>query len=427
MAPILFAASCLLLAGRFSDALQAQAAPPQAGPATQTLVDRPESKHGVPDPSADGRWAFWARMRHDSTLGGRGPQQLDLNTHPSGDNPKPEAVRRIRACNWPFVGMAPEPPTAVVLAPQSPIASVEWRRRGSRLGVTFACGQEPLQCECHRAMQALQSTIHDSDVPPDWARDEEIPTTCPDSEGFLDQSSEQFHDAGIERKSWASTWADCYTLGASGMHMVVATDTQRNISRVTVTGLGAGGRDRIASDELTAIFGDEGTQGIAFLIHADFDANGTPDYFLGMVSSGNGLARTSYDGAFVLADSARRMARITRFEEYDIELIDHDGNGRAEILVRSLGGEPKCIDGRCHNFWIWDLLGFQDLQIVDLRSVDTIRSGNFVGRFPHIEWLSHDPRDRFRRLLSDEQRERLTKPRFPLYRPNPKKPAQARR
>lgn len=426
MPSMLLAAPVLLLSGPPSDPLDVQATPSAPIRAATTVVDhpdsRPEFRTGTPDTSTDGLFAFWARLRHDNLLRDGVQEVLDLNAPSSSHSTEPEPIRKTDDYSWPFGGKAPNPPTAFQIETPESIARVEWRRRGSRLAVSFASGQPTLQAECYLAMQALEASIQDSAPQPDWARDKEIPATWLESDG-----SPPYHEPAMDRTSWASAWADCYPIGKSGMTMIIATDTQRDVSRITVMGLGADRRDRVTSDELEGVFGDEGATGSAFLIHADFDANGTPDYFLGGMGSSLGLAQTWYGGAFVLADSSRRVARITRFEESNIALIDHDGNGRAEILTRTLVGAEKCLDGRPHNFWIWNLLGFQDLRIVDLRNVDAIRSGGFVGRFPHVEWFSHDPKDRFRKLLSDEQREEMTRPRFPLYQPRPKKPAQSTR
>ncbi|MFM7134893.1 MAG: hypothetical protein ACKO0W_11310 [Planctomycetota bacterium] len=150
-------------------------------------------------------------------------------------------------------------------------------------------------------------------------------------------------------------------------------------------------------------------------MQADFDANGTPDFFIAHRVTSQGIAITGYQGAFILADRSTRTAKITPFDQDDIQFIDHDRNGRAEILTRSLRITKRCLDGRLHSFWIWNLLGFQDLGVVDLRGIDVIRHRAFTGRFPHVEWFSLDPDKRFKKLLGAEEREVISASGFPRY------------
>lgn len=417
MSVLLYAVSTAMLA-MWSDG---QSSEPTRPAAVKTRVEQPGSELDERDRSEDGRWAFWARMKFHDRLGWSASSTLNLNEASRPDTAAPQRTKFLPERGWPFEGSAPRPPCAFEDELPDPVASVEWRRRGTTMVASFSQGDETLCRQCRQAMQALQDATDDETTPPDWMRDRNTPTTCPDSEGYLDESVLEPECDGEERESWASCWADAYPIGSTNMRLVIATDAQRETSLVCVFGMGEDGGGHAVSDRFYGVLGHpDYADGGPVVMYSDFDMNGTPDYFVARRATSLGIAITSFDGVFVLADAKGKTARITRFDETDIEFIDHDGNGRAEILTRTLAGAQNCIDGRSHNFWVTNLLGFQDLGVVDLREVDTIRSGKFVGRFPFVEWFAHDSRNRFRKLLTDEQRREMCAPRFPLYR----KPAQ---
>ena len=139
---------------------------------------------------------------------------------------------------------------------------------------------------------------------------------------------------------------------------MIATDPVRSKSHAYVLGLGEDGNGLITSGALPALMGPSCSSVSPLLMKADFDANGTPDCFLADRGTNLGIAIMGYTGACILADRTTRTAKITPFEEYNIALIDHDRDGRAEILTRSLRQPDKCLDDRLHSFWVWNLLGF---------------------------------------------------------------------
>jgi hypothetical protein len=403
-----------------------------------TTVERPLAPAREPDRSEDARWALWSRIRHGQNLSFGTHDSLEVADSTEGvAAPDPSALQ-LDEDAWPFAGQAPTPRLITGLDSPSPTASAEWRRRGGNLAASFSMGAMEHLAECHRAMEALQAAIAKSSrtaapgsVPhPDWTRDPRIPAKCPDAVGYLELDGTDDGDRGEERDAWASAWADSYPIGDSQLRLVIATDPMSDTSLVAVFGLGADGSGHTYSETIGGMWGyGFPTSGVCFL-HADFDANGTPDYFIATWGVSNGICIKGHGGVFVLSDAKRRVARITPFDGDNMEFIDHDGNGRAEILLRELEGVDKCLDGRPHNFWVTRLLGFQDLGVVDLRDVDVIRNGDFVGRFPCIEWFSHDPRDRFRPLLDDKQRRKIGESGFPLYRKGAKtaiKPTQPTR
>ena len=389
-----------------------------------TKVDPPKAPLPELDRSEDARWAAWSRIRHDWNLSAGTYESLSFCSSSEGSTPPDPSRLLLDEDAWPFAGQAPRPRLATNIDNPSSTSSAEWRRRGNSLAASFSNGSMAQLSECHKAMEALQAAITESDrssargaTPrPDWARDPRIPAKCPDTPGYLDPGDTEGDARGEERDAWASAWADSYPIGDSQLRLVIATDPMNDTSLVAVFGLGADGSGHAFSEMIGGMWGFGGCTAGPCVVHADFDANGTPDYFIATWGVSNGICIKGHGGVFVLSDAKRRTARITPFDGDNMEFIDHDGNGRAEILVRSLKYESKCLDGRPHNFWVTQLLGFQDLGVVDLREVDVIRHLDFVGRFPLIEWFSHDPKHRFRKLLSEEQRAEMGRSGFPLYR-----------
>jgi len=391
------------------------ATPPQ--PADGPLETRSEPPRAKSD---DERWAQWARLRQWIDLD-RGCDILEEKHDAEPGAPENPGPPLLDAGQWPFEGKAPRPPLFLSSSDAEPDAYVEWRRRAGELIESHTRGDAGQLADCRLAMETMQKALlkatPSGETPPDWTRSPAIPLVCEDSEGYLENGDDVGNEhLGERREGWCSAWADWYPIDGSRLRLVIATDPVRSQSRAFVLGVGEDGNAHIASGELPAFMGPSCTSVSPLLMKADFDANGTPDYFLANRGTSLGIAITGYTGVFILADRTARTAKITPFDQDDIQLIDHDRNGRAEILTRSLRVTDNCLDHRNHSFWVWNLLGFQDLGIVDLRSIDVIRHGAFAQRFPYIEWFSHDPAKRFRRLLSDEQREAISESGFPLYR-----------
>lgn len=378
----------------------------------------------TPDLSIENaRWARLARFRHTRYLD-EGCERFRIGREseeiaPQGDGQERKETPLLRADAWPFEGKAPAPPLFDSGEAPPPDACLEWRRVGGALMQSYAQGDAGQQRDCARAMDLLQQALGTQSTPPDWSRAALIPLVCHDDPALRYPprgDGYELEHPGEERDAWCSAWADWYAIDGARLRLVIATDPVRSQSRAFVFGTGEDGGGMVASDALPAIAGPSYSCSSPMLMRADFDANGTPDFFMGNRITSMGLGITSFMGAFILADRTSRTARITPFDESEVEFIDHDRNGRMEILTRTLRGEPNCLDGRLHNFWITNLLGFQDLAVVDLRNIDRIRHGEFVGRFPVVEWFSHDPAHRFRTLLSDAQRESISAPEYPLYR-----------
>jgi len=136
----------------------------------------------------------------------------------------------------------------------------------------------------------------------------------------------------------------------------------------------------------------------------DVDGNGTLDMILHWGSGGCGLAANIGNDTVVLLEPARPGAAASvRFlplgTHYGMHPLDIDRNGRMEFLVKQFAMCEACTDGKPHNFWIWELVGIQGGRLVDLNAT--------VPDFPRFEWLSFDPKDRWRTLLTPAMKRAL--------------------
>lgn len=136
----------------------------------------------------------------------------------------------------------------------------------------------------------------------------------------------------------------------------------------------------------------------------DVDRSGTMDVILHWGSGGCGLgANIGYDTIMLLEPARPGAAAAVRFlplgANYGMRALDIDANGRLEFLVTQFAACERCTDGKPHNFWVWELVGIQGGRLVDLNAT--------VPDFPRFEWLSFDPKDRWRALLTPEMKRRI--------------------
>jgi hypothetical protein len=134
----------------------------------------------------------------------------------------------------------------------------------------------------------------------------------------------------------------------------------------------------------------------------DCDGDGNPDALIHSANDASGLA-SQFSSNWILllrpgsrAQSPQASLLSLPFAILDLYPLDVDGNGRLEFLIRGFVRCERCTDGRPHNFWVWDLIGIQDGQLVNLNAT--------VSDFPRFEWLSFDAKDRWRPLLSPEMK-----------------------
>lgn len=374
-------------------------------------------------PSDDASWAEAARERYWRMLAENAAYLFNLK--PLRDDPDSAPAGISVSGVWPFDGLAPRPqaiatPTA---ARTRPVASIEWRRsKDGSMTECFATGSPALLEMTRRVRPDCSPRVAAGEQAPDplafvWQRSDDVPSTF-DPKCATESAP---WSAGNTRASWCSAWVDCYPLGPEGMYLFLAVNLHHEKIVATVTGLGDGASTLQFGPFDLAETARPGITGGALLLAADLDSNGCLDYCFAEYYCSCGICVCGSRGFFVLSDGDRREARFSQYGAHGVALIDHDRNGRAELLSMHFRPCEHCTDGKPHNFWVTNLLGFQNLELVDLREVDRIRHGSFVGSFPAFEWLSYNPQSRFRPLLTVAQKADLGDSGFPLYRRMPKK------
>jgi len=131
---------------------------------------------------------------------------------------------------------------------------------------------------------------------------------------------------------------------------------------------------------------------------ADLNADGVPDYVLFTYSGGCGLAAQMTWGTFLLSSPAGYKS--TCLLSYDMKPTDCvDIDGRAHWVRSSFISGEEGKDGRRHNYWVYNLLGFAEGALVSANDRDR--------RFPKWVLYSFGPNHRETDQLTDEQRRRL--------------------
>lgn len=360
-----------------------------------------------PPADADERWAAAARARHWQRLDEVAIERLGLGV--TGE----DATADGGAC-WPFVGLAPHPTRFPALGrgDTRPVATVEWRRIASGQYLESFVEGDARNVDLAREARRDAASRHASDATRPataWARDPAVPGAFdPEAAGSGTWST------AMNRATWASSWTDCYEFGSDGMRLLVTADLAAGFAELRVVRADGLGKPEIHRFADPGAFGWQGPTYGLLLLATDLDADGTRDFLLASYGCGNWACEL--EGVVVTSSPDGARVRFNELTSLGMALIDLDGNRRAEILSRSYASVERCTDGRRHNFWVTQLLGFQDLSIVDLRGIHAIRHEGFTGRFPAFEWLSFDPKERFRPLLTEEQRRELGETPFPPYR-----------
>lgn len=363
--------------------------------------------------NADERWAAAARARYWKYLDDAALDHLGLDPGAGSRSPDDEG----RAA-WPFDGLAPRPARfpAAGRASTRPAGSIEWRRSPTGQYLESFVEGDARILDLARETRRDAASRHAADSESSsgrpataWARDPEVPIAFDPAIAF----SDDWH-AGTLRARWCSAWTDCYEIGPTGLVLLVTVDVAANWSELRVARVDGNGSLEIRRLPGAEYFTWQAPTSGALLLATDLDGNGTRDFLFASIGCGNSACRL--DGVVVMASPDGARVRCSPLDSLGAALIDLDGNGRAEILTRHYASVERCTDGKPHNFWVTQLLGFQDLQVVDLREVHAIRHGAFVGRFPSFEWFSFDPEDRFRPLLTDGQRRALGATPYPPYR-----------
>lgn len=131
----------------------------------------------------------------------------------------------------------------------------------------------------------------------------------------------------------------------------------------------------------------------------DLNGDRQPDYIVVTHSGGNGLAAQITYIHFILSSDAGYVARqVVSYDAAPVDLVDLNGDGRPEFVhCMSVWGD-KGKDGKAHNYWAYNLIGFSGTSLV---------SANADTRdFPKWIAYTHAENHRDSAQLTAEQRER---------------------
>ena len=136
---------------------------------------------------------------------------------------------------------------------------------------------------------------------------------------------------------------------------------------------------------------------------ADFDADGTPDYVVGMPTGGCGIHASSLWLHFIHArpDGSYEMTSTTSMFVRNQDYVDVNGDGHMEFIRTSLvdGSTETCRDGKRHNYWVHQLLTFENGRLVDGAHLDR--------RFPMWIWYTYRENHQPTTMITAEQKRRL--------------------
>jgi hypothetical protein len=123
------------------------------------------------------------------------------------------------------------------------------------------------------------------------------------------------------------------------------------------------------------------------------------DFLLSFYCGGNGL--NAYYNDIVLILSSPQGYRVTRIGSFG---GDHDRNfvrigGKPHFIMESFGGKEKCLDGKTHNFWIYNLFEIKDDSLF-------LANQNHPN-FPRTIWYTFEPNSKETDMLARKQKEDL--------------------
>lgn len=131
----------------------------------------------------------------------------------------------------------------------------------------------------------------------------------------------------------------------------------------------------------------------------DLNADKIPDYIVVTHSGGCGLAAQITFVTFLLSSREGYVGHnLYSFDASPTDLADLDGDGRPEFVHGTFVWADAGRDGRAHNYWAYNVLGFAGTNIVSANATDR--------RFPKWVMYSFEPNHTETRQLTGEQRMR---------------------
>ncbi len=132
---------------------------------------------------------------------------------------------------------------------------------------------------------------------------------------------------------------------------------------------------------------------------ADLNGDAQTDYIVVTHSGGNGLAGQITFVTFLLSSPAGLVVRtVFSFDAAAVDLVDLDHDGRPEFVHGMFVGGDTGRDGRPHNYWVYNLVGFSGTNLVSANGASA--------EFPKWVMYTFKPNHRDSDQLTAAQRER---------------------
>ena len=147
------------------------------------------------------------------------------------------------------------------------------------------------------------------------------------------------------------------------------------------------------------------------LFVVDLNGDKTDDFVLRTWSGGCGLAaEISYLTVFLSGADSYSGTRILGFAAEPSDIVDLNKDGQPELIHTVFVYGEKGKDGRSHNYWVHNLLGFSGTNVVSRNSL--------TPRFPSWVWYTFGPNHKNTTQLTGDQKSRLWQERWESYRGN---------
>lgn len=133
---------------------------------------------------------------------------------------------------------------------------------------------------------------------------------------------------------------------------------------------------------------------------ADLNRDGQTDYVIRTWTGGCGLAGQISFMTFVLSSPTGYVAHcVLCYDAEPSDLMDMNQEGKPVYLHAMFVGGEEGRDGRRHNYWVYNLLGFSGTDMISANSIDI--------RFPKWVWYKFKANHEDTNQLMAEQRTRL--------------------
>ena len=133
---------------------------------------------------------------------------------------------------------------------------------------------------------------------------------------------------------------------------------------------------------------------------ADLNDDKTDDYVLRTWSGGCGLAaEISYLTVFLSESNQYSGSCILGFNADPSDIVDLNGDGQPELIHTVFVHGSKGKDGKSHNYWVHNLLGFSGTNLVSRNDLDV--------RFPAWIWYTFKPNHKNTTQLTGDQKVKL--------------------